>query len=150
MNADIEDAEPTGRTMAIRSAGDRGDVRELARVIEDLVRSDVERRRDEKKAALLWRTLGGAGVTVAIALGSWGLAIGQTTAVDHQRLDALSEDVRDHRSMTGHPGSLAMVSEARRDAASTAATLVEVSVALRDLRTEVRDLRGEITGRRQR
>ena len=40
-------------------------------------------------AATVWRALGGVAITVALALGGWGIAYAAQAAVDHERIDRL-------------------------------------------------------------
>lgn len=139
-----DEGEPTGRTIAIRTAGSMGDIGALAKAVEDLVRA--QDRRDG--ATLVWRTLGGAAATIAIALGGWALALGQDAAVDHDRLGRVVVDVEGHADrLDAHAASIARI---ERDAAAQTATQVALARAVGDLTTEVRELRRELAERDRR
>lgn len=139
-----DDGEPTGRTMAIRTAGERGDVAALAKAVENLVRAEDRRA----GATLVWRALGGAAATIAISLGGWALALGQDAAVDHDRLGRVVVDVEGHAErLDAQARALSLV---ERDAAAQTATQVALARAVGDLTTEVRELRRELAERDRR
>jgi hypothetical protein len=148
---DDDDREPTGRTMKIREAGARGDVRELARAVERMQRSiDALGKSEERRAgaATVWRWAGGIAATIAIAIGSAALGLAQDAAVDHDRLGA--EIARGDREQTRLDGIASDLGDVRRDQAGTSATLVEVRTAIVDVRDEVRALRREVAERDRR
>lgn len=142
--SDALDDEPTGRTIAIRDAGKRGDVRELAHQVELLVRASER----STGASRVWRWLGGIAAGVALSIAGWALALAQDAAVDHDRLGA--EIVEGDRQGARLDAVSAEVGVVRREAASTIATLVEVRAALVDVRDELRALRRETAERERR
>lgn len=138
---DEPDETLTGRTSAIRDAGTRGDVRELARQVEALVRASER----QTGASRVWRALGGIAAGVALSIAGWALTLAQTAAVDHERVDALAAVDARHDERIDAVAS--EVAEVRREVVSTSATLVEVRAALVDVRDELRALRRETAER---
>lgn len=144
---------PTSRTIAIREAGARGDVAELARQVEALVAAEHERRGVEKeraRSATLYRLAGGLLASLAITMGGRALILAQDAAIDHQRLGALTTAHEAHVALPMHYGTAEQIARVRGESNVTAATLVEVRDALVQLREEMRELRRETASRRQR
>ncbi len=148
---DYERAEPTGRTTAIRAAGERGDVRFLAEEINESRKSvDSLLALENRRRGATWalRALAGIGISLAGIMGARALALANEAAIDHERLGSVIERQRAHEVRIDANGT--SISAMQRDGAVSTAALSEVRATLVDLRDEVRTMRREAAERDRR
>jgi len=135
------ESTPTGRTVRVIEAGQRGDLAHVAREVAQLrraIESDRAARRAEAEArdrsAGWWRWGGGIAATIALSLGGYAVRLASEASTDHVRVGDLTVAVHEY------DGRLERLLEQQ---AHAAATLEQVSQALAEMRTDVRELRAE-------
>lgn len=143
------DEEPDSRTLALAARVEAGDQRALAielgaqrRLLEQLLR---DRHRAE---GMTWvvRGLGGVVATVAISLAAWALSLGQSAAVDHERVSVLRRDTE--RLVLVQQRHQEELESVRREAMRVDTTLGSLLITMGELRDEVRELRRQMSARR--
>lgn len=93
-----------------------------------------EQEKSREKRGVIWRWAGGIMAGIGITLGGYALHLATDASSDHIRVNRL-EQIADERDTR--------LERLLEQQAHTAATLEQVSQALADLRTDVRELRAD-------